>query len=96
VPIFNLMEDAATAEISRAQVWQWIRHPRGKLNDGRKVTKELFRAVLDEELNKIRNAVGHDRFLKGKYDVARGLFDKITTDDNFVEFLTLPGYEKLA
>jgi malate synthase len=96
VPIFNLMEDAATAEISRAQVWQWIRHPRGKLSDGRKVTKELFRTVLDEELNKIGNEIGRDRFSKGKYDVARELFDQITTDDNFVEFLTLPGYEKLA
>jgi malate synthase len=96
VPIFNLMEDAATAEISRAQVWQWIRHPRGKLSDGRKVTKELFRTVLDEELNKIKNGVGHAFFTKGKYDLARELFDGITTDDNFVEFLTLPGYEKLA
>jgi malate synthase len=96
VPIFNLMEDAATAEISRAQVWQWIRHPRGTLSDGRKVTKELFRSVLDEELNKIRNAIGHDRFSNSKYDEARGLFDRITTEDNFVEFLTLPGYDKLA
>ena len=56
VPIFNLMEDAATAEISRAQVWQWIRNPRGALDDGRKVTKELFRSVLSEEVEKIRNA----------------------------------------
>ena len=54
VPIFNLMEDAATAEISRAQVWQWIRHPRGVLSDGRKVTKELFRTVLDQEIGKIK------------------------------------------
>jgi malate synthase len=95
VPIFNLMEDAATAEISRAQVWQWIRNARGALTDGRKVTKELFRGVLVEELTKIENTLGPDRFAKGKYDVARELFDKITTDDNFVEFLTLPGYEKL-
>jgi malate synthase len=96
VPIFNLMEDAATAEISRAQVWQWIRHPDGRLSDGRKITKELFRAVLDEELNKIRNGVGQAQLAKRKYEVARDLFDQITTDDNFVEFLTLPGYEKLA
>lgn len=95
VPIFNLMEDAATAEISRAQVWQWIRHPRGALTDGRKVTKELFRSVLDEESNKIKESVGQERFAKGKYDVARDLFDQITTEDAFVEFLTLPGYEKL-
>jgi malate synthase len=96
VPIFNLMEDAATAEISRAQVWQWIRHPRGRLTDGRKVTKELFRTVLDEELGKIRSDLGQERFAKGKYDVARELFDTITTDETFVEFLTLPGYEKLG
>jgi len=95
VPIFNLMEDAATAEISRAQVWQWIRHPRGVLSDGRKVTKELFRSVLREELEKIKTTVGAARFEKGKFDTARELFDKITTDEEFVEFLTLPGYEKL-
>ncbi len=89
VPIFNLMEDAATAEISRAQVWQWIRHPEGKLDDGRKVTKELFRSVLEEELAKVK------RFEGDKFDAARTLFDEITTDDEFVEFLTLPGYEKL-
>ena len=58
VPLFNLMEDAATAEISRAQVWQWIRHPRGVLSDGRKVTKELFRSVLDEELAKVKRFDG--------------------------------------
>jgi malate synthase len=95
VPIFNLMEDAATAEISRAQVWQWIRHPHGALDDGRKVTKELFRSVLNEELAKIKTQIGEKRFVNGKFDVARELFDRITTDDEFAEFLTLPGYEKL-
>jgi malate synthase len=95
VPIFNLMEDAATAEISRAQVWQWIRHPRGVLDDGRKVTKELFRSVLDEELAKIKVAIGAESATQSKFDVASALFDQITTDDEFVEFLTLPGYEKL-
>ncbi len=95
VPIFNLMEDAATAEISRAQVWQWIRHPRGVLSDGRKVTKELFRAVLEEELEKIKTSVAAERYAKGKFEVARELFDKITTDEEFAEFLTLPGYAKL-
>jgi malate synthase len=95
VPIFNLMEDAATAEISRAQVWQWIRHPDGRLNDGRKVTKELFRGVLGEEVGKIKTTLGTERFAKGKFETASALFDKITTDDEFVEFLTLPGYEKL-
>ncbi|MBA2432119.1 MAG: malate synthase A [Chthoniobacterales bacterium] len=95
VPLFNLMEDAATAEISRAQVWQWIRHPRGVLTDGRKVTSELFRSVLDEELAKIKTQAGEQRFGAGKFDIARELFDQITTDDEFVEFLTLPGYDKL-
>lgn len=95
VPIFNLMEDAATAEISRAQVWQWIRHPRGALDDGRKVTKELFRSVLDEELAKIKAQMGEECFADGKFDVARELFDRITTDNEFAEFLTSPGYEKL-
>ncbi|HEX8680446.1 MAG TPA: hypothetical protein VF683_10825, partial [Chthoniobacterales bacterium] len=88
VPIFNLMEDAATAEISRAQVWQWIRHPRGVLTDGRKVTTELFRDVLDEEVAKI--ATG-----RPKLETARELFDKLTTNEQFVEFLTLPGYDRL-
>src|SRR6184192_2363968 len=95
VPIFNLMEDAATAEISRAQVWQWIRHPDGKLSDGRKVTKKLFREVLTEELTKIKQAIGVDRFASGKFEIARDLFDKMTTDDEFAEFLTLPGYDEL-
>src|SRR5205814_2520736 len=58
VPLFNLMEDAATAEISRAQVWQWIRHRDGRLDDGRNVTKELFRSVLEEELEKVRRFDG--------------------------------------
>ena len=89
VPLFNLMEDAATSEISRAQVWQWIRHPDGRLDDGRKVTKELFRNVLKEELGKVR------RFPGDKFETARELFDEITTDDEFAEFLTLPAYERL-
>jgi malate synthase len=95
VPLFNLMEDAATSEISRAQVWQWIRHPRGVLSDGRKVTKEFFRTVLDEELGKIRTQVGQGAYEKRKYRLARELFEKITTDDEFADFLTLPGYEHL-
>jgi len=96
VPIFNLMEDAATAEISRAQVWQWIRHPRGVLSDGRKVTKELFRSVLKEELARIQSWVGQEEYNKGKYSEATGLFDRITTSDQFVEFLTLPGYDSIS
>jgi len=94
VPIFNLMEDAATAEISRSQVWQWIRSPKGILDDGRKVTVELFRQLLAEELKKIEALLGAD-YAAGKYQEAAKLFDKITTSDEFVEFLTLPGYDLL-
>jgi malate synthase len=95
VPLFNLMEDAATSEISRAQVWQWIRHPEGKLDDGRKVTKQLFTALLEEELRKIKSQVGKSAYDKHKFSLAHELFGKITTDDRFAEFLTLPAYEYL-
>jgi malate synthase len=95
VPLFNLMEDAATSEISRAQVWQWIRHPRGKLSDGRKVTKELFSRVLGEELGKIKSQIGESAYGKRKFTLAYDLFAKITTDEEFAEFLTLPAYDFL-
>jgi malate synthase len=88
VPVFNLMEDAATAEISRSQIWQWIRSPKGVLDDGRKVSVELFRALLAEELAKVKAA-----FAGGKYEEAAKLFEKITADDQYVEFLTLPAYQ---
>src|ERR1700751_3243410 len=96
VPIFNLMEDEATAEISRAQVWQWIRSSKGKLSDGRKVTAELFTTILGEELKKIENWLGSDRYAKGRFPDAADLFSKITTSDDFVSFLTLPGYDRLG
>ena len=95
VPINNLMEDAATAEISRAQVWQWIRHPRGVLSDGRKVTVELFHELAADELAKIRQRWGEAEYAKRRFDEASKLFDNLTTDDQFVEFLTLPGYSLL-
>ena len=95
VPLFNLMEDAATSEISRAQVWQWIRHPRGKLSDGRKVTTELFGQVLEEELGKIKAQIGNGAYDKRKFALAHDLFAEITTDDEFAEFLTLPAYDCL-
>jgi malate synthase len=87
VPVFNLMEDAATAEISRSQIWQWIRSPKGVLDDGRKVTADLFKKLLSEELAKVKAGDG-----EGKYDEAAKLFERITTDDHYVEFLTLPAY----
>ena len=95
VPLYNLMEDAATTEICRAQIWQWIRHPTGQLDDGRKVTVELFRALLDDELRKIRAARGPDAFDKSRFRDAAEIFDAITTDQNLVEFMTLPAYEYL-
>ncbi len=96
VPIFNLMEDAATAEISRSQVWQWIRHPKGILNDGRKVTEDLFRQILDEELDKIKNALGEEAYNKGKFKLAGEIFSRITVSPEFEDFLTIPSYEYLA
>ena len=88
VPVYNLMEDAATAEISRSQIWQWIRSPKGVLEDGRKVTPELFAKLLGEELAKVRSAGA-----EGKLEEAAKLFEQITTDDQYVEFLTLPAYK---
>jgi malate synthase len=95
VPINNLMEDAATAEISRAQVWQWIRHPRGVLNDGRNVTVELFRAIMAEELARIERTLGPEEYARRLFVPASELFDSITTGDTFVDFLTIPAYERL-
>ena len=95
VPINNLMEDAATAEISRAQVWQWIRSPQGVLDDGRRVTVELFQQMLDDELARIKAAVGEEGYSRGRYDEAGALFAHLTTSDSFEEFLTLPGYNLL-
>jgi malate synthase len=95
VPLFNLMEDAATAEISRAQIWQWIRHPGGRLNDGRKVSKELFQEILQQELGKIKERFGDENYARRRFDLARELFEKITIEDGFAEFLTLSAYEHL-
>jgi malate synthase len=96
VPVFNLMEDAATAEISRSQIWQWIRSPKGVLEDGRKVTKELVHKLLPEELARVRALLGADGWAAGRYDDAAKLFERLTTSDEYVEFLTLPAYELLT
>ena len=93
VPINNLMEDAATAEISRSQVWQWVRSDKGVLEDGRKVTMELFRSFLAEELSALNGAPGaHDL----RYDDAAWLLDRLVDNDDFVDFLTEPAYEFIA
>ena len=95
VPIFNLMEDAATAEISRAQIWHWIRSPLGVLDDGRKVTRELFQALLPQELDKVRQLLGEQQYGSGQYEEAARMFERLTLDDNFADFLTLPAYDYL-
>ena len=94
VPLFNLMEDAATAEISRAQVWQWLRHG-AVLDDGRPVTRGLVRTILQRELDGWRQRVGAERYRLGCFGDAAGLFLELVEAENFVEFLTLPAYDKL-
>jgi len=94
VPVFNLMEDAATAEISRSQIWQWIRSPKGVLDDGRKVAVPLVRQLLAEELPKVRSHLGEEAWRAGKYAVAAKLFDELTTGE-YVDFLTLPAYDRI-
>ncbi len=95
VPVFNLMEDAATAEISRSQIWQWIRSDKGRLADGRKVTVELFRQLLADELPKVKRTLGDEAYGAGRYEEGAQLFEKITADDSYVEFLTLPAYASI-
>jgi malate synthase len=96
VPIFNLMEDAATAEISRAQIWHWIRSPLGVLDDGRKVTRELFQQLVPQELEKVRQILGEQQYGAGKYQEAASMFEQLTLDENFVDFLTLPAYDYIT
>jgi len=95
VPINNLMEDAATAEIARAQIWQWIRHPAGVLTDGRKVTAELFRDLLRGEQQRLRAELGQEAYAAGNSDEAAALLDEITTAPEFSTFLTLAAYRRL-
>ncbi len=94
VPIYGLMEDAATAEISRASIWQWIKHGK-ELSNGKKVTKTLFRDMLQEELAVVRSEIGEERYQNGQFSEAAKIFDEITTSDDLVDFLTLPGYDHL-
>ncbi len=93
VPLYNLMEDAATAEISRAQVWQWIKH--GVDVGGSVLTAERLAAVIDDEMKTIRSEVGDARFETGKFSLARSLFESISTAAELEDFLTLPAYEHI-
>jgi malate synthase len=94
VPIYNLMEDAATAEISRAQVWQWIRHE-ARTSDGRPVTAARVRRVMAEELERLRARLGPERFDSGRFELAARLFEDMMTREDFQEFMTLAAYEYL-
>ena len=94
VGVDNMMEDAATAEISRAQVWQWIANG-VKLDDGRLVDRDLVRQVIGEELARIRGEFGDDRFESGRFTDAEKLFDDMALSEEFTEFLTLPSYEQM-
>jgi malate synthase len=95
VPIHNLMEDAATAEISRSQVWQWVRSPKGKLDDGRKVTAEMVKGLIPEELAKAKATVSAQGEATATYDQAAAIFEKMSLADEYPEFLTLPLYEAM-
>jgi malate synthase len=95
VPLYNLMEDAATAEICRAQLWQWIRHG-ARTNDGRLVTEGRFDRLLTEELDRIHREVGAARLAGGVFPTAARLFAAMIKQDEFDEFLTLPAYEHLS
>jgi malate synthase len=92
--IHNLMEDAATAEISRTQVWQWIKNG-SKLEDGRVITTDLVDEILPSEVNKIIDYVGEDAFEKGEFDKAIEIFHNLVNDTDYVEFLTLPAYDEI-
>jgi malate synthase len=94
--IYGLMEDAATAEIARGQVWQWI-HQGATLDDGRTVTPELVRELEGSELERIRSEIGDDEWFEreGRPDLSRDLFERVALSEQFVEFLTLPTYEEL-
>jgi malate synthase len=98
VPLYNLMEDAATAEISRAQVWQWLKHGAevlGESGASGPISRERFHAIVDEELARVRGEVGEARFTAGNFARARELFERLSTADQFEDFLTLPAYEAL-
>lgn len=95
VPLYNLMEDAATAEISRAQLWQWVHQPNGVLSDGRKITPELIKKLFQEQMSKLMQSVGAERFARGNYNRAKELIEDIVIKADFTEFMTLAGYEHL-
>ena len=94
VPIYHLMEDAATAEISRSQVWHWVRHG-AKMSDGRTVTADLVRETIPQQLEKIRGLIGPERYDSGKFGLASKIFEEMMTSDQYADFLTLIAYEHI-
>jgi malate synthase len=95
VPLYNLMEDAATAEISRAQLWQWHRFG-ASITGGPKITSELYDRFMTEELEKIKGEIGAERYARGNFPKAVDMFLRMIKADKFEEFLTLPAYEAIA
>jgi malate synthase len=95
VPIYNLMEDAATAEISRSQIWQWLHNPHTQLEDGRPITPELFHETIVDVLSELKGKVGQEFFDSHNYELAAELFEEISLKDEFTDFLTLKAYDYL-
>ncbi len=94
--IYNLMEDAATAEISRSQIWQWVRQGVRIEEKGPQITPALVRLLIDEEMEKIRQQVGEEAYRRGRFEEARRLFEQVALGEAFVEFLTIPAYEQIT
>ncbi|HME10560.1 MAG TPA: hypothetical protein VKG25_26130, partial [Bryobacteraceae bacterium] len=94
VPIYNLMEDAATAEICRAQVWQWVKHG-AKMKDGRAVDAAFVKQVIAEQTEKIRQELGPEQFGKTKFPKAKMLYEEMMTSSDFPDFLTLGAYDNI-
>ncbi|HKZ80385.1 MAG TPA: malate synthase A [Pyrinomonadaceae bacterium] len=92
--IYNLMEDAATAEISRSQIWQWVRHG-AHLREGPQVRRELVSTIVGEELDKIRQSIGDEAFLGSRFEEARDIFEQVALGEEFIEFLTIPAYQHI-
>ncbi|MBK8908654.1 MAG: malate synthase A [Rhodospirillales bacterium] len=95
VPLYNMMEDAATAEICRAQIWQWLKHG-ARLADGRPVDEALVHAIVDEEMAALRDTLGPSRFDGGQFDAATEVFLEVATAPEFIDFLTLPAYQRVT
>ncbi|MCG3173169.1 MAG: Malate synthase A [Myxococcota bacterium] len=95
VPLYNLMEDAATAEISRTQVWQWVRHM-AVLDDGQAITRERFQTIMREEMERVRKEIGDAKFSGGRFPEAIQMFEELSFAENYSDFLTLPAYDRIV